>query len=186
MLPEPTAATPRAESLPCSAYTRTPWIGGASAGFCRRFKRARTAHGGSKSLPKCWSWHARRSGRHRLDPTIHQEGQCEHIIPPPMFNLVRYYGALGTASPLRAAILRVPPPSTQSRPTAPARPARLLHAQLLLRVFARDLYACPCGGRLTPIAVIRDPTVVQAILAALIEAANSPPEARPVSTPRRS
>ena len=84
---------------------------------------------------------------------------------------------------LRASILPVPPPPTATRPTAPARPSRLLHAQLLMRVFARDLYACPCGGRLTPVAVIRDPDIVQAILAALTEA-KQPPARGPPRRPR--
>jgi hypothetical protein len=76
------------------------------------------------------------------------------LIPPPYFNLVRYFGPLSSASPLRRYAVPSPPESTAARPTAPARPRRMKRADLLARVFGFNALACPCGGHLRPIAVV--------------------------------
>ena len=107
------------------------------------------------------------------------------LVPPPMFNMVRWFGPLSSASPRRAAVLPDPPASTPDRPTAPPRPGRMSHADLLRRVFLIDLLACPCGGRLRQIAVITDPDIVQAILAAVILSHQAPARAPP-ERPHRS
>ena len=41
-------------------------------------------------------------------------------------------------------------------------------ADLLARVFGFNVLACPCGGHLRPIAVITQPDVIEAVLAAMV------------------
>ena len=106
------------------------------------------------------------------------------LVAPPMQNQLLYFGALGSGSPIRSEILPVPPESTPQRPTAPARPQRMSHRDLLIRVFEKDLYQCPCGGRLELLAVIVDPDVVQAILAAIVLSTQLPTRASPVGRAR--
>ncbi len=56
--------------------------------------------------------------------------------------------------------------------------ARMSWAQLLKRVFAIDITICPqCGGTLTILAAIEDPTVIVKILAHLGLATRAPPRA---------
>ena len=90
------------------------------------------------------------------------------LVPPPYFNLVRYFGPLSSASPLRRYAVPSPPEPTPQRPTAPVHPRRMKRADLLARVFGFNVLACPCGGQLRPIAVITHPDVIQAILAAMV------------------
>ncbi|MGQ0591860.1 MAG: hypothetical protein ACT4QB_04210 [Gammaproteobacteria bacterium] len=64
----------------------------------------------------------------------------------------------------------------------PSAPVRLSFAQLLKRVFDIDIEQCPhCGGPLTIIAAIVDPTVIAKILTHLGLSARAPPRspARP-------
>ncbi len=64
---------------------------------------------------------------------------------------------------------------TGEAPTASTR-VRLSWAQLLKRVFAIDLTTCPqCGGPLTILAAIEDPTVIAKILAHLGLPTRAPP-----------
>ena len=100
------------------------------------------------------------------------------LVPPPGRHGVRYYGCLSSASPLRRRAVPDPPDPTPTRPTAPARPQRMPWAALLQRTFHLDILSCPCGGRLRPIAVLTEPTVVQAALAAIIMS-QSPPRGPP-------
>ena len=56
--------------------------------------------------------------------------------------------------------------------------ARMSWAQLLKRVFAIDITTCPqCGGPLTILAAIEDPTVIAKILAHLGLPTRAPPQA---------
>mgnify|MGYP002634217134 CR=1 FL=1 len=102
------------------------------------------------------------------------------LVPPPYFNLVRYFGPLSSASPLRRYAVPSPPEPTPQRPTAPERPRRMTRADLLARVFGFNVLACPCGGHFRPIAVITQPDVIQAILAAMVlsnsTSARAPPQ----------
>ena len=60
---------------------------------------------------------------------------------------------------------------------APSTRARLSWAQLLKRVFAIDLTTCPqCGGPLTLLAAIEDPTAIAKILAHLGLPTRAPPK----------
>ncbi len=89
------------------------------------------------------------------------------LVARPGQNQVLYFGALAPGSPIRSAVLPVPPDPTENRPVAPSRPGRMSHCDLLRRVFSVDLLECPCGGRLELVAVVTDPDVVQAVAAAI-------------------
>jgi len=101
------------------------------------------------------------------------------LVPPPYFNLVRYFGPLSSASPLRRYAVPPPPEPTAARPTAPERPRRMKRADLLARVFGFNALACPCGGHFRPVAVITQPDVIVAILAAMVLSANTSARAPP-------
>src|SRR3990170_5775235 len=87
------------------------------------------------------------------------------LVPPPRFNVQRFYGVLAPASTFRPLI--VPEDKTAIAPTHPGCPARIetsktdavrpkskrrknySWAQLLKRVFELDVLSCPrCGGRM--------------------------------------
>jgi hypothetical protein len=71
-----------------------------------------------------------------------------------------------------------PLPSEASAPDCrPAtRPRRLAWAELLRRVFAVDVLACPrCGGRMRVLAALHPPETTQAILRCLALPARAPP-----------
>ncbi|MFT7623301.1 MAG: hypothetical protein ACI9WU_002484 [Myxococcota bacterium] len=74
------------------------------------------------------------------------------LIPPPYFNLVRYFGPLSSVSPLRRPVSSRTDCCASNRP--PVRPRRMQPADMLARVFGFNVLACPCGSRFRPIAVI--------------------------------
>jgi hypothetical protein len=62
-----------------------------------------------------------------------------------------------------------------------SRPRRLAWSELLRRVFAVDVLACPrCGGRMRVLAAIQPPDATQAILACLDLPSRAPPTAPPL------
>ena len=70
------------------------------------------------------------------------------------------------------------PTADAGDPPAVSTRARMSWAQLLKRVFAIDMAACPqCGGPLTLIAAIEGPTVIVKILAHLSLPTRAPPRA---------
>ena len=90
------------------------------------------------------------------------------LVAPPRWPMVRFWGALSPASPIRAAAIPPPPdPKKTKRPIAPKRPQRMRRDELLERVFLVDATLCPCGGRLALVRLVRDPDVIEAILAAI-------------------
>ena len=108
------------------------------------------------------------------------------ILPPPRRHLVRYAGVFAPRARLRSRVVALAPAAvaataaadaTTARtpiaepaglaPTSPRRPSRLPWADLLQRVFAEDVLACPCGGRRRVLCFITDLDVVRAILTAL-------------------
>ena len=99
------------------------------------------------------------------------------IIASPRRHLVRYAGVFGPASKARAKLRAVVPATdldgaaTPRCPTAKqlvgSRARRLLWADLLRRVFAQDVLACPCGGRRTVVAFVTDPCRAHSLLTAL-------------------
>jgi hypothetical protein len=123
------------------------------------------------------------------------------LVPPPRVHLVRYHGVFAPASPLRAAVTRpplatplphkiapvtedLPPPAPSSwisPPDVPIRPRRLPWADLLRRVHAIDVLACPCGARARVLAFITAPEVCGLILRHL-----GLPDRPPPITPARA
>ncbi len=116
------------------------------------------------------------------------------LVPPPRAHTVRYHGVFAPASPLRSAVTGRPPvrkPSQEPPPVevespAPAPPPpdrkrRLPWADLLRRVHAVDVLACPCGARARILAFLTAPDVVATILRHL-----GLPEHPPPITPARA
>ena len=88
------------------------------------------------------------------------------LVPRPRLHLIRFHGVLAPNAKLRPAI--IPSAPSDANPAAPDQAesphssplARMSWARLLKRVFNIDLEHCPhCGGTLTIIAAILDPTV---------------------------
>jgi len=86
------------------------------------------------------------------------------IIPPPRRHLVRYAGMFGPASKARAKLRALVPATDDTAHAAcpgtphpvPPRAHWLPWAELLRRVFAQDVLACPCGGRRSVVAFVAD------------------------------
>jgi len=107
------------------------------------------------------------------------------LIPRPRTHMLRYHGVFSPSSPMRKRL--PPPPARAPRPShghqadaeqgvtactdetddQPASmSARIRWAQLIKRVYKKDLETCPhCGGHRVLIAFITDPPVVHKILA---------------------
>ena len=103
------------------------------------------------------------------------------LVPPPGFHTIRYFGVLSSGSPLRPYVVPSPPEPSPTRPVAPPRPRRMSWPDLHQRVWLRDIMACPCGGRLRIVAVLTQPDVMDAVLAAMILSTQA---ARPPTSPR--
>ena len=105
---------------------------------------------------------------------------------PPLHS-VRYHGIFAPNSKARARVLPgsadapepIPsPPSSRPKAIPGTRTYRLPWADLLKKVFAVDVLACPdCGGRLQIIAFIADDTVARRILLHLGLDSRGPPVA---------
>ena len=102
------------------------------------------------------------------------------LVPPPRFNLTRFFGVFSSGCLLRPLVVPVPPSAEEAgRPVAPKRPKAMPWSHLLRRVSSDlDVLACPCGGRFRFVAVIFDPSAVEAILAAIAlrEVSRAPPD----------
>jgi hypothetical protein len=89
-------------------------------------------------------------------------------VPPPRHHTVRYAGVLGAASEWRPRIVPAPEAEPRDSERAEANKARSGYrrwAELLGRTFAVDALACPaCGGRMRPIAVVRNPASIERYL----------------------
>lgn len=106
------------------------------------------------------------------------------LVPRPRLHLIRFHGVLAPNAKLRPQIIPSAPVNATDDPSGHAEtpqssaPVRLSWARLLKRVFDIDLEHCPhCGGALTIIAAIEDPTVIAKILAHLGLSARAPPRA---------
>jgi hypothetical protein len=107
------------------------------------------------------------------------------LVPPANRHITRYWGALAPGSPVRSRAIPPPPnPNQTAYPVAPRRPRTMRWHDLLRRVFFIDALLCPCGGRLKPLGIVRNPDVVQAILAAIVLSHQAPARAPPHRTPR--
>jgi hypothetical protein len=103
------------------------------------------------------------------------------LVPPPRAHLVRYHGVLGPAATWRDRVVPASgkqsdgPTCQHSKARAP-RSRRIAWAELLARTFAADALACPrCGSRMSPVATIRSPDAVAAILKCLGISDRAPP-----------
>ena len=80
------------------------------------------------------------------------------LVPPAGCALVKYFGVLAPAARTRPRIVpAVSPRKRKGKPAGAPRPsATSLYpwADLLKRTFLEDVTRCPCGGRLTLIAVV--------------------------------
>ena len=99
--------------------------------------------------------------------------------------MLRCLGAIAPHARIRAHVVPRPRPPARERdgkdaqdgsdgkdpvhtgPLAPCRPARMAWADLPARAVALDVLQCACGGRLPAVAIIQDPTVIQAVAASL-------------------
>ena len=108
------------------------------------------------------------------------------LVPAPRFHLVRYFGILASAAKQRPAIVPVPPPASSadacghrdSREKEMPLARNYSWSQLMARIFAVDVLACPrCGGRMRILAAIEDPAVARKILDCLGLPSRPPPVA---------
>ena len=104
------------------------------------------------------------------------------LVPRPRLHLIRFHGVLAPNAKLCSQVIPSAPvsvdaPSAEHGDAPPhSAPTRIRWAQLLKRVFAIDMEHCPhCGGPLTIIAAIVDPTVIAKILTHLGWSARAPP-----------
>jgi Putative transposase len=135
------------------------------------------------------------------------------LVPPPRVHGLRYHGVFAPNASLRSRVIPEADPSDPAAdevagiPDAPAgdhstgvdaamlptagdepllqrtRTYRVPWADLLKKVFAVDVLACPCGGRLQIIAFITETTVAKRILDHLGLDSRRPPVARAQAPP---
>jgi hypothetical protein len=117
------------------------------------------------------------------------------LVPPPRFNIVRYYGVLAPASSLRPYIVpedksdiapahpgcsaKAEISTTEEAETKPKRgkkPKNYSWAQLMKRVFELDVLVCPrCGLQMRVLCAIHPPDAIQKILTCLGLLSRAPP-----------
>jgi len=107
------------------------------------------------------------------------------LVPAPRVHLVRYHGVLAPAARYRSAVIPEEPDTGEtpvtSRPETATKKRRLRSrnytwAELLHRVFAVDVLACPeCNGRMRILTAIQSPDAIQDILECLELPARAPP-----------
>ncbi len=117
-----------------------------------------------------------------LSGRLHQQRPGVPPVPRPRPHLIRFHGVLAPNAALRPQIV---PGESDQAPNTPdehsdapyaSTQARMSWAQLLKRVFAIDMAACPQGGGpLTILAAIENPTVIAKILAHLGLPTRAPP-----------
>jgi hypothetical protein len=128
------------------------------------------------------------------------------LVPPPRFNIVRYYGVLAPASSLRRYIIPRDKPETgpvhpgclakaeasaaeEAEAKRSKNPKNYSWAQLLKRVFEVDILICPrCGSKMRVLCATHPPDAIHKILTCLGLPSRAPPiaPARPVVVEDRS
>jgi hypothetical protein len=123
------------------------------------------------------------------------------LVPPPRFNITKYFGVLAPAATSRPSIvpkdttsiaathlgfqLRVEFSKTDSAKTNSKRgrqPRNYSWAQLMMRVFEFDVLSCPrCGGRMRVLCAKNSQSAIQKILACLGLPTRAPPIAPAIS-----
>jgi len=92
------------------------------------------------------------------------------LLPPPRKHLTTFHGVYGPASKLRSRVVRAPevatttPTEPSASPAAPQKRTRLDWATLQARTFGEDVWACPCGGRRTVLAVVTSRRTAEEVL----------------------
>jgi hypothetical protein len=117
------------------------------------------------------------------------------LVPPPRFNITRYYGVLAPAATFRPSVVpegeqSIPPKhpgcparidtsktdASETKPKRRKKPRNYSWAQLSKRVFEFDVLSCPrCGGRMRVLCAINSPPAIQKILACLGLPSRAPP-----------
>ncbi len=117
------------------------------------------------------------------------------LVPPPRVHGLRFHGAFAPNSKARKRVVPVPSREVsattepmaetargrrrkqrRARPEEPPRTYRIPWAQLLKKVFALDVLACPkCDGRMRIIAFIAQPAVARRVLDHLGPDSTGPP-----------
>lgn len=108
------------------------------------------------------------------------------LIPPARFHLTSFHGVLSSHAAARATVMPAPPspaqppaaPATGARTGKPKRPT-LDWASLHAKVWAVDVWQCPCGGRRKVTAVVTSRRTAEEILRNLGLLPAAPP--RPVA-----
>lgn len=108
------------------------------------------------------------------------------LVPRPRLNLIRFHGILAPNAKHRAEIIPAEVVNVNNatdkhdEAPCPSSATRISWARLLKRVFDIDIEHCPhCGGDMTIIAAIEEPTVTAKILAHLGLPARAPPRSLP-------
>ena len=97
---------------------------------------------------------------HLAFPPMAFLGRLAVLVPRPHVNLLLYYGVLAPRAAWRAEVVPQPAPSVDveagdaQATKAPPSGRGSRWADLMRRVFAVDVLACACGGRLRLLAVI--------------------------------
>jgi hypothetical protein len=116
-------------------------------------------------------------------------------VPAPRFHTVRYAGVLGSASKLRARIVRAsevvasatpatPPDAPCDDAESPRRPRYRPWAELLKRTFGLDVLCCPgCGARMRLLAMVTEPKSITRYLRSLGEPTDAPARSPPRGPP---
>ena len=116
------------------------------------------------------------------------------LVPPPRFNITRYFGVLAPTATFRRLIIPQGEPHPPTHPgcevameaekteRARSKRKRPLHArnypwaQLMTRVFSIDVLACPrCGARMRILCAVNPPDAIRKILACLGLSTRNPP-----------
>ena len=127
-------------------------------------------------LPRAWS-----DGTQALvfDP-LDFISRLAAIVPRPRVNQIRYHGILAPNAAWRSRV--VPTDGRvvrRRRHGVPTRGRWLRWAELMKRVFEQDVLRCDaCGGRREVIALIKERSVIEAILDSL-ELPSVPPQVKP-------
>ncbi len=115
-------------------------------------------------------------------------GRLAALVPHVREHQLTYHGCLAPASPLRDHVVLRPPSSRPSRcaaagaaPNQPSEGPKFSWADLMMRVFAKDVLKCPrCGSRRLMLAAIADGPTITRLLAHL----GLPTEPLPVAPAR--
>ena len=158
-----------------------------------RLKRLRDGRIGV-SLQRPWA----DGTTHRVFTPIELLQRLVPLVPRPRISLLLYHGVLAPNAPWRREVVaraepeasavepcpRSPPADEERAEAKPdrARPKYRAWADLMRRAFEADVLSCPrCGGRMTVLATIEDPAVIQRILTHLglsVEAGGALPATR--------